>query len=337
MYRLFTLSVFSILFATLSLAHPKHEVRAVWLTTAYGLDWPHTPANGPQSIQRQKKELCEILDVLQAAHFNTVLLQTRIRGDVIYPSRIETWNQIFTGKEGKYPGYDPLAYAIEECHKRGMELHAWIVTIPLGSDKHVQRIGKESVPNRHPSLCKLHQKEWYLDPGNPATKVYLAALIKEIVTRYDIDGIHLDYIRYPDRPQAFPDKDTYHKYAKGIPIAQWRRNNITDIVRKLYQEIKSIKPWIKVSSSPLGKFKDTARYSSLGWNGYHTVFQDAQRWMKEGIQDIIFPMMYFKGNGFFPFALDWQEKCYGRYVVPGLGIYFPVSYTHLTLPSKRIV
>lgn len=322
MDRLLTCILFFFFFTTLSFAQPKHEIRAVWLTTAYGLDWPHIFATQPQNIQRQKEELCQILNELQAAHFNTVLLQTRIRGDVIYPSSIEPWNYILTGKEGKSPGYDPLTFAIEECHKRGMELHAWIVALPLGNTKHVQSAGRASITRRRPSLCKLYQKEWYLDPGNPATQDYLYSLVKEIVTRYDIDGIHLDYIRYPDQPQGFPDQDTYRKYGNKVPLNQWRRNNITSIVRKLYQGIKEIKPWVKVSSSPLGKFRDTSRYSSLGWNGYYTVFQDTQGWMNEGIQDMIFPMMYFKGNGFFPFVLDWQEKSCGRYVVPGLGIYF---------------
>ena len=112
---------------------PKHEVRAAWITTAYGLDWPHTKASSATGIRRQQEELLEILDRLKEAHFNTVLFQTRTRGDVLYPSEIEPYNEILTGRLNGTPGYDPLAFAVEECHKRGMECHAWIVSIPLGN------------------------------------------------------------------------------------------------------------------------------------------------------------------------------------------------------------
>ena len=109
---------------------PKHELRAVWVTTLSGLDWPRTKATSKTSIEKQKQELCLLLGQLQACHINTVLLQTRIRGSVIYPSSMEPWDQCFTGTYDKSPGYDPLQFAIEETHRRGMELHAWVVTIP---------------------------------------------------------------------------------------------------------------------------------------------------------------------------------------------------------------
>lgn len=304
------------------LAQPKNEIRATWLTTIYGLDWPTTKANSAASIHQQKMELCQILDELKAAHFNTILLQTRLRGDVIYPSNIEPFNENLTGQPTKNPGYDALAFAIEECHKRGLECHAWMVSIPLGKDKHVKELGRASITKKKPLMCKRYMEEWFLDPGNPATKEYLASIAKEIVSRYDIDGIHLDYIRYPDRPKDFPDKEMFRKYGNGKSLEGWRRDNITAIVRHLYKEVKALKPWVKMSSSPIGKYKDTSHYPSGGWNSYYAVYQDAQGWLKEGIQDILFPMMYFNGNNFYPFALDWQEQCNGRYVVPGLGIYF---------------
>lgn len=319
-------TLFIILFSLITLlsAHgqTKREVRAVWLTTAYGLDWPKSAATTDAGIHRQKQALCNILDSLKSANFNTVLFQTRLRGDVLYPSAIEPFNEILTGKEGKEPGYDPLAFAIEECHKRGLEFHAWVVSMPLGTRKHVASLGSKSVTKKKPAICKQYKGEWFLNPGMPETKEYLFSIVKEIVTRYDVDGIHLDYIRYPDHPKNFPDADTYRKYGAKKELSQWRRDNITAIVRHIYNGVKVLKPWVKVSSSPLGKYKDTSRYPSGGWNGYHAVFQDAQGWLKEGIQDMIFPMMYFIGNNFYPFALDWQEKCYGRQIIPGLGIYF---------------
>ena len=303
-------------------AQPKHEIRATWITTLGGMDWPRNKATNPRAIEKQKQELCHILDQLKEANFNTVMLQTRLRGDLIYPSSIETFPEALTGRTGRNLGYDPLAFAIEECHKRGMELHAWIVTIPAGNNRQVKLLGKHSVVRKNRKICKQHQGAWYLDPGHPETADYLAGIVKEIVNRYDVDGVHFDYIRYPENARRFPDKETHRKYGKGKDLKQWRRDNITNIVRRLYTEVKQLKPWVKVSSSPVGKFRDTNRYSSLGWNAYETVYQDAQGWLEEGIHDALFPMMYFKDNHFFPFARDWQENKHGRWIVPGLGIYF---------------
>ena len=303
-------------------SQPKHEIRATWLTTLGGMDWPRQKATNAEGIRKQQQELCDILDRLKEAHFNTVLFQTRLRGDLIYPSNIETFPEALTGRTGRNPGYDPLAFAIEECHKRGMELHAWIVTIPVGNTRQVRLLGKHSIVSKNRKICKQFKGSWYLDPGHPETADYLSRIVREIATNYDVDGIHFDYIRYPEQGTRFPDNDTYRKYGKKKNKVQWRRENITSLVRRLYTDIKSIKPWIKVSSSPVGKFASTSRYSSKGWDAYHAVHQDAQGWLKEGIHDALFPMMYFQGNDFYPFVLDWKENDNGRWVVPGLGIYF---------------
>lgn len=301
---------------------PKYETRAVWITVLSNLDWPETYALSPTSIAQQKKEICEQLDEFKAANFNTILMQTRIRGDVIYPSDIEPFSDALTGTCGKNPGYDPLAFVIEECHKRGMECHAWVVAVPLGSDKHIKNQGKTSIARKKPSICMHYRGFWYLNPGHPEAKEYLFSIVKEMVTRYDLDGVNFDYIRYPDGRTRIPDQNTFRKYGKGRSLAQWRRDNITEMVRYIYKGIKEIKPYIKIGSSPLGKYKDTNRYPSRGWNAYHTVFQDAQSWLKEGIHDIVCPMVYFREENFYPFVLDWQENCNGRTVVPGLGVYF---------------
>lgn len=308
-------------------AFDKYEVRATWLTTLGGMDWPSYKASSTKGMERQKAELCELLDKLKAANFNTVFFQTRLRGDVLYSSYLESYSACLTGKVGKNPGYDPLQFAIEECHKRGLALHAWIVAIPIGSKRQVRLLGRQSVVAKHPSMCKLFNGNWYLDPGDPASSDYLSHIIQEIVSRYDVDGIHFDYMRYPEHGKRFPDYRTYRKYGKDLQgkkmaLSTWRRANITRIVRRLYTEIKANKPWVIVSSSPIGKYDDTRRYRSLGWNALQEVNQETQAWLQEGIHDAIFPMMYFKDNHFFPFALDWKENNNGRWTVPGLGIYF---------------
>lgn len=289
------------------ISHPKYEVRAVWLTTIGGLDWPHSYAQSVASTNKQQKELTDILDRLQRANINTVLLQTRVRGTTIYPSTIEPWDGCISGFPGKSPGYDPLAFAIEECHKRGMELHAWVVTIPVGK---WNKTGCKRINSRHRGIVKRIGDEGYMRPENPLTAKYIANICEEITRNYDIDGIHLDYIRYPEQEKL---------KAYSLPTC---RNNITRIVKAVHSKVKALKPWVKISCSPLGKHSDLSRYRSNGWNAYNTVAQDAQAWLKDGLMDQLYPMIYYKGNNFFPFAADWQEECHDRSISAGLGIYF---------------
>ena len=291
-----------------AVAQPKHEVRAVWLTTIGGIDWPHSYAQSARSIERQKDELRHILDQLQQVGINTVLLQTRVRGTMIYPSDYEPWDGCLSGFPGKSPGYDALKFAIDECHKRGMELHAWMVTIPLGK---WDALGCRQLRKKMPRNIIKIKADGYLNPESQQTADYLAGLCAEVTKRYDIDGIHLDYIRYPE---DMPKLKTLDR--------QCGRNNITRIVSAISRRVKSLKPWVKMSCSPIGKYDNTTRYWSHGWNANTTVCQDAVAWLRDGLMDELFPMMYFRDNHFFPFALDWKEQSHGRIVVPGLGIYF---------------
>ena len=284
---------------------PLREMRAVWLTTISGIDWPHTYAHSYETIREQKAELCRILDQLQQANINTILLQTRIRATTIYPSALEPWDACLTGHAGQSPGYDPLTFAIEECHKRGMQLHAWMVAIPIGK---WNGAGCKNLRNSRPNLVKKIGDEGFINPDESGAADYLAALCRDVVSRYDIDGIHLDYIRYPDQ-------------WKNIRNKQQARDNITRIVRSIHSDVKRLKPWVMVSSSPVGKYADTRRASSHGWNARDIVCQDVAQWMNEGLMDAIFPMMYFRDNNFYPFAIDWQERSRGTIVAPGLGIY----------------
>lgn len=300
---------------------PKREMRAVWLTTLNGLDWPTAKATSVAGRQQQQEEFCTILDRLQAANINTILLQTRVRASTIYPSAIEPWDVALTGNYGGDPGYDPLAFAISEAHRRGMELHAWVVTIPCFKVAIAKKMGQRSILRKHPELLRKHQDMYYLDPGLPGTADYLVEICHEIVSHYDIDGLHFDYIRYPEQAASFNDATTYKRYGSGSNKASWRRDNITRIVRRIYEDVKRVKPWVVVSSSPVGKYADLPRYSARGWNARDAVHQDAEGWLRDGIHDMLFPMMYFDGNNFYPFAADWQEQSADRHVVPGLGVY----------------
>ncbi len=307
LYRFFLFIYLIILSASLNgqTATPKHEIRAVWLTTIGGLDWPKNYAGNSQTARQQQRELTEILDKLQAAGINMVLLQTRIRATTIYPSQYEPFDACLTGTVGQSPGYDPLQFAIDECHRRGMECHAWVVTIPVGkwNAPGCKRL-RERMPD---NIIKVGQ-EGYLNPEKSQTATYLADICEEIISRYDVDGIHLDYIRYPEDWKKQTNAST-------------ARKNIDRIVETIHHRVKAQKPWVKTSCSPIGKFKDLTRYSSRGWNAYSRVHQDAQGWLRQGWMDMLLPMMYFKGNNFYPFLLDWKENSHGRHIGAGLGIY----------------
>ncbi|MBP5338494.1 MAG: family 10 glycosylhydrolase [Prevotella sp.] len=305
MKRLFIIILLLLAVAPLPLLaqSPKHEVRAVWLTTLNGLDWPSST-----NADKQRQQLEDIIDQLKAGGINTVLVQTRIRATTLYPSEMEPWDASLTGTLGRSPGYDPLQFCIDLCHERGMECHAWVVTIPVGK---WGKAGCQHLRKTHPKLVKRIGDEGYMDPEQAATADYLARICGEIVHNYDIDGIHLDYIRYPETWKL-----------KGAAARQKGRQHITSIVRKIAETVRREKPWVKLSCSPIGKHDDLTRYRSGGWNARTAVCQDAQAWLRDGLMDMLFPMMYFQGNNFYPFAIDWQEQSNGRLVVPGLGIYF---------------
>ena len=317
--HLFLVLLFSTLSPQLSAqTNPETEIRAIWLTTNWQLDWP----SNNYSAEAQQKELIDILNQIQQANFNTIFFQVRIRGDVFYPSSIEPMSPFFLKNiQSNYNiPYDPLEFVIKECHKRGIQCHAWFVTFPVGNTKQVQAQGRASVVKNRPDLCKLYRGEWYLDPGNPLTRHYILSLVDEIVSRYDIDGIHFDYIRYPEDATKFPDSDTFRKYAQGQSIEEWRRGNINNIVSSIYSEVKQRKPWVQVSCSPIGRYKALNPRKGT-WTAYESVHQDAGLWMEEGIMDAIYPMMYYNELDFGRYVNEWEKKSKGRFVVPGLAAY----------------
>ncbi len=287
---------------------PKREVRAVWLTTLGNLDWPRSRGCGTAVAERQKRELRDILDQYVRAGINTVMFQAVVRGTAVYPSAIYPWDGCMTGTLGRQPSFDPMEFAIAECHKRGMELHAWVVTLPVGA---YGGVAARRLRGRGYKMMKFDGNA-YLDPSQGSTAELVASVAREIATHYDVDGIHLDYIRYPEMVPA----------AKNAYVAQWRRGKITAIVEAVGRAVKAEKPWVKVSCSPIGKYADLPRRSSRNWNARDRVSQDARMWLRTGLMDQLYPMIYFRGDDFYTFAADWSEHSYGKAVVAGLGTYF---------------
>ena len=305
-----------------AIAPYSREVRAVWYCTLGGIDWPGRQyAQTAAKAERQKQMLCEDFDRLQQAGINVILFQARVRGTVTYASDYEPWDGAISGTPGMAPPYDPLEFAVSEAHRRGMELHAYVVTFPICSTAQAKTLGRQAVSARYPGLVQRCGDRWFMDPGMPGTAPYLAAICKEIVERYDVDGVHLDYIRYPEREMAFNDNIAYKKWGNGAPKEQWKRDQVTRTVRAIHDAVRSVRPWVKLSCSPVGKYADLPRAWSRGWNARDAVAQEAQEWLREGIMYWLFPMMYFDGDNFYPFAANWQQECHGHPVVPGLGIY----------------
>ncbi|MDR2804492.1 MAG: family 10 glycosylhydrolase [Dysgonamonadaceae bacterium] len=299
------------MFLELHAQSPKQEVRAVWLTSNYALDWPDKPFRNIDELYEQQANLIHILDKLKAANFNMVFLQTRLRGDVIYRSAIEPVSPYI--QEGKITGltYDALTFAVAECHKRGLECHAWFVTYPL---RNVQTL------KQHLDKTKSYGEEFYMDPGDPGTNTYLLSLIEEIVEQYDIDGIHLDYIRYPDNAKDFPDQATYQRFGKGLTKSEWRQENINRFVYQVYDMVKSRKRWVQVSSSVMGIY-DYIAGTKRQYATAAAVCQNPEKWLRDGKHDFIVPMMYCSGDLFRSFVRNWQARSHGRWIIPGLGIY----------------
>lgn len=296
---------------------PK-EMRAVWLTTIYNLDWPKRPARTSSDEENQKRDLCAILDRLQRDHFNTVFLQVRHRGDVIYPSKYEPYAVAFSGSR-KAMGYDPLTFAIEECHKRGLQIHAWMVTFPLGGD----RSSNHPPRSLHPEWCVKHRGEWHLNPGLPSVREYIADLVKELTDLYpQLDGVHMDYVRYPDFASSFNDKDAFIRFCSiGTPKNLWRMNNITDLMMRISEVVRKNHPSMMISCATLGRLRRLPEYPSIGWTCNEDVYQDPVTWSKFGYVDFVVPMMYHKGDYFFPYLDDWKAHLDQIRVVPGLGVY----------------
>jgi uncharacterized lipoprotein YddW (UPF0748 family) len=297
----------------------KHEVRAVWLSSASG-DWPTS-----YNVEEQKQSLIEILDVLKKNNFNTVFFQVRPRGNTLYQSDIEPWAQQMTGTLGKDPGWDPLQFAIEETRKRGMELHAWFnVAKVWGAD--TPSSSTQHVVQTHRDWVRQVENEWWIDMGNPDAREYTERVVMELVTKYDIDGIHFDFIRYPNA--SFDDWTSFSAWSTGVERDEWRRNNITTFVRDCYEKIRAVKPWVKVGSAPIGIYQ-TISGAQSSFTGYNGVFQDSRRWLREGIHDYLAPQLYWSigeqqnpnDPDFSALCYDWSRESYGRHVYAGIGIY----------------
>ena len=324
MKHFFTVILLLITVAELSISQvypPTKEFRSVWLTTVTNLDYPKT-----QGAQNQQNELINIIQNLKNNNFNTVVLQVRSRGDLLYPSAIEPWAKCLTGQLGKDPGWDPLQVAVEECHKRGMELHAWwnFALVANGTSA-PSSVGLPHVASAHPTWVKQAGSQLFMDVGLPEVREYLVNLAMEMVRKYDIDAIHFDYIRYSESTSpAFDDNATYNTYGGGMSKADWRRENINMFVRAVYDSIKKVKPWVKVGSTPIGNYAPGVPGVGPALYGYSNCYQDSRRWMIENKHDYLAPQIYWDLTGNFPYNVilkNWLDNSGPRHIYGGIAAY----------------
>lgn len=331
-------------------AAPKHEMRGLWVATVYGIDWPSTTGTTPAAIAAQKKELIQLLDLAQTSGLNAIFLQVRPMADAFYKSSLEPWSAYLTGSRGTPPpaDWDPLKFAVDEAHKRGIELHAWInpfrfstsVTLPctkadrkaiengwvLTSTKTVTTPAKTvrvKGKRKHiPAKTTTTKGVSILDPGNAAARKHIVNVCKEIITNYDVDGLVFDDYFYPEKYPIPKDVDADEE-------ADRRRGNVNQAIKEVYTMIQQHKPWIRFGVAPAGvaggNGKSAAEHGltppSVGndWM-YNDIFCDPLRWLSEGTVDYVSPQVYWPvdhvTNPFEPLARWWGDvsKHFGRHL-----------------------
>jgi uncharacterized lipoprotein YddW (UPF0748 family) len=306
------------------------ETRGLWIATVANIDWP---SRSGLAATQQRDELTDLLDRAAATGINTIVLQVRPAADAVYASPLEPWASLLTGTQGASPGYDPLAFAIEQAHARGLELHAWINPFRAGNAADTTRLATSHVWHTRPDLVRRFGTLIWLDPGEPDAQDHTLSVIRDIVTRYDIDAIHADDYFYP-YPQndaagqaiAFPDDATYARYGGGMARDDWRRANIDRFVERLYGAVHAIRPTVKVGISPFGIWRPDNPPGVQGLDAYAAIYADARTWLQRGWVDYLAPQLYWAIDApqqSFPALLDWwhAQNIAGRHVWPGLAAY----------------
>lgn len=295
---------------------PKREMRAAWIATVQNSDM-----KAGMTAAQYTAWARQTLDQLKASRFNTVIFQVKPTSDALYSSSLAPWSAYITGKkQGTNPGYDPLKIMVEEAHKRGMELHAWMnpyrVTMP---SQDLASLSPNNVARKNPGWVVKYGKQYYLNPGIPAVQNYLVDSVKELVSKYDIDAVHMDDYFYPYKikGEEFPDQAAFKQYGGSFKnVADWRRNNVNQLVKNLYSAIKTTKPHVQFGISPFGVWRNqsldpTGSATTAGVNNYDDLYADTRTWIKNGTIDYITPQVYWSKNmaaARYNTLLNWWSK-----------------------------
>ena len=308
----------------------QREMRGLWIATVANIDWPSRTG---LTADQQRAELIDILNRAADLGINAIVFHVRPAADAVYDSQLEPWGMMLSGTQGVSPGYDPLVFAIQEAHARGMELHAWINPFRAGNARDSTRLAQSHVFNSKRSMVRVYGSQLWLDPGDPQTHEHSLRVIRDIVTRYDIDAVHADDYFYPyvetDAAGAaipFPDDATYAQYGGGLSRGDWRRANVDRFVERMYSEVHAIKPTVKVGISPFGIWRPNNPPGIQGLDAYASIYADSRKWLQQGWVDYLAPQLYWSIGApqqSFPALLDWwlAQNPRGRHVWPGLAAY----------------
>lgn len=318
------------------------EFRGVWVATVDNIDWP---TKRTLTTEQQKRELVAILDQAQKMKLNAIIFQVRPSADALYPSRIEPWSEFLTNRQGKSPSpmWDPLQFAVDEAHKRGLELHCWFN--PYRALHPAQRgpVAPNHISKTEPKIVKKYGPFLWMDPGEKDVQRRSYKVILDVVKRYDIDGVHIDDYFYPYQEKDakknvidFPDAPSWQRYVghKGkLSKGDWRRKNVDDFIEKLYKGIKKEKRWVKFGISPFGIYRPGIPAGiKAGVDQYADLYADALKWFQKGWCDYFTPQLYWpitQTPQAYPTLLKWwgSENLTGRHFWPG-------NYTSRTLPNE---
>jgi uncharacterized lipoprotein YddW (UPF0748 family) len=329
---LFTVCISSILFITNSKAQAKPEFRGVWVATVDNIDWP---TKGNFNSEAQKAEFIKLLDMHQRNGINALIVQIRPAADAFYPSQFEPWSEWLTGRQGQPPTpfYDPLDFMITETHKRGLEFHAWMNPYRAEYAIGISSISATHITRVHPEWFLTYGDKRYFDPGNKEVQQYVAAIVRDVVSRYPVDGIHFDDYFYPYRisGREFPDNVTYQQYGNGLKKDDWRRSNTDSIIALLSGVIKSQNKKCQFGISPFGVWRNAKVDPVNGSNtngavsNYDDLYADILLWLKKGWIDYVAPQLYWEFEhraASYNVLLDWwNDHTFGRHCYIGLGIY----------------
>lgn len=276
----------------------KRELRAMWIASVVNIDWPSTSG---LDAQTQQAEFLHWLDVAQENRLNAVFVQVRPTADAFWDSPYEPWSQYLTGTQGQDPGYDPLAFMVEEAHKRNIELHAWFNPYRVSMQADPDQLVADHPARQHPDWVWAYGGRLYFDPGIPEAQEHIQRAILHAVENYDIDGVHFDdyFYPYPVAGQTLPDAATYAQYGTGFDtIEDWRRDNVDRFVETMSTRIKAAKPWVKFGISPFGIWRnagtDALGSDTAGSQSYDDQFADTRKWVLEGWLDYVNPQIYWQ-------------------------------------------
>ncbi len=307
------------------------EFRAAWVASVANIDWPSKKG---LPVERQKSELIAILERAQKLNLNAIVLQVRPATDALYDSKLEPWSEYLTGAQGKAPDpyYDPLAFAVEESHRRGIELHAWFNPYRSKHSTGKSPLASNHISRTNPGMAKEYGDMLWLDPGEPVVQERSLNVMLDVVRRYDVDGIHIDDYFYPYKVKdsrgsevPFPDDPSWAKYTSGggtLSRDDWRRKNVDDFVERLYKETKNLKPWVKFGISPFGIPRPGQPAQIKGFDQYIQLYADVEKWLKNGWADYFAPQLYWKIEQTaqsYPVLLQWwvDNNAMKRHIWPG--------------------